>query len=100
MVFYTEQELSTAGLKYLPTEIWFHIYKMEHQSNIADVHQELKHVNSQLEIANLHIMIDTMDWPDVIENWTANEYIAFANTTRDENGEEDLVYYIELIDTF
>lgn len=81
MVFYTETELSSAGLKYLPTELWFIIYKMEHQSKMSGVYNELLEIKLQLEFANLNLIMETMDWPDVLHNWTLNEYIAFVNSS-------------------
>ena len=87
MVFYTEKELSSAGLKYLPTEIWFIIYKKEHQSKMSGVHNELVEFKLQVEFANLNLIMETIDWPDVLQNWTLNEYIFFRNSSnRYENG--------------
>ena len=59
MVFYTEKELSSACLPYLPPELWFHIYRIEHQSKIIEVHRELLHMFKELRETNFNTHMNT-----------------------------------------
>ena len=45
-----EQELNNAGLPFLPTEIWFLIYKHEHKTNLKLVHQNLMEYHFEKQI--------------------------------------------------
>ena len=78
MVFYTEQQLASAFLPYIPTELWFMIYKMEHQSILSEVHKEINDINLELKRANFNMMMDIMGWDDIGDYWTTNDIIAFS----------------------
>ena len=78
MVFYTEQQLASASLPYIPTELWFMIYKMEHQSILSEVHKEIIDINLELKRSNFNMMMDTMGWDDIGDYWTTNDIIAFS----------------------
>ena len=97
MFFFSEQELNSVGLKYIPTELWLHIFKMEHRSNITSVHQELKNVfeNTKKINSSLNSALEIMDWIDSIQEWTPNQLIAIATSYINEQGEEDINYMIE-----
>ena len=80
MVFYTEDVLSVAGLRYIPTELWFKIYSIEHSLKFGRVLREI--VNRKIYTNDI---LDIMDWGNLI-----------GGAETDEDGE--LEYNIEMID--
>ena len=100
MCFLTEQQLESAGLSYLPTEIWFIIFKHEHSMKLMDVNRQVVERADEIEkqkINKIRTIIDVADWDDINNNWDDAEMVAFANTVHNiETNMNDIQYYLEM----
>ena len=53
----------------LPTEIWFKIYKIEHTQNLKNVHNEIKKIYSEMNMAILgvEVFIKENPYSEIVE---------------------------------
>ena len=66
MVFYTT----------LPIELWFIIYKMEHNTYQLNINNEIEKLHNEVAIANKELIL-TAELGEQIDLWNYSEWLVF-----------------------